>query len=80
MAFLYGPIWEAVKGTGKAEITVSKDHAPTVIQGVRRTKSYENGLKRKVKKPRFPKLWVKAEELGGGYVKITFTLSYETRL
>lgn len=80
MAFLYGPIWDAVKATGKAEITVSKAHAPTVIQGVRRTKSFENGLKRRVGKMRFPKLWVKKEVLSRELVKITFTLSYETRL
>ena len=80
MSFLYGPIWEAVKATGKAEVTASKDFAPTLIQGVRRTKSFENGLKRKTGKPRFPKLWTETIELSDKMVKIVFTLSYETRL
>jgi len=80
MGYIYQDIWDAVKATGKAEVVVSKDHARTLIQGVRRTKSYENGLKRKVKKIRYPKMWTTKEELGQGRVKITFTLSYETRL
>jgi len=80
MSYLYADIWNAVKANGKAEVVVSKDHAQTLIQGVRRTKSFENGLKRKVKKIRFPKMWTKREDLGQGRVKVTFTLSYETRL
>lgn len=80
MAYIYADIWNAVKATGKAEVVVSEDHARTLIQGVRRTKSYENGLKRKARKIRFAKLWTKREQLGQGRVKITFTLSYETRL
>jgi hypothetical protein len=77
---MYKGIWDAVKSTGKAEVVVSKDHARTLIQGVRRTKSYENGLKYRAKKIRFPKLWTEVKELGQEKVKVTFTLSYETRL
>lgn len=80
MAFVYGEIWEAIKTNGSAELVVSKAHSRTVIQGVRRTKSFENGLKRKAKKLRFAKLWTKVEELSSERVKVTFTLSYETRL
>jgi hypothetical protein len=80
LAYLYQDIWNAVKSTGKAEVVVSKDHARTLIQGVRRTKSYENGLKRRVGKVRWAKMWTEVKELGQGKVKVTFTLSYETRL
>lgn len=80
MAYIYQDIWNTVKANGKAEITVSEVHAPTVIQGVRRTKSFENGLKRKKKKVRFPKMYVARKELGQGMLLVTFTLSYEVRL
>ena len=80
MTYMYKGIWDAVKANGSAEVVVSKDHARTLIQGVRRTKSFENGLKYKAKKIRFPKLWTTIKELGQGKVKVTFTLSYETRL
>lgn len=80
MAFIYQEIWDTVKANGSAEITVSEAHARTVIQGVRRTKSFENGLKRKKKKIRFPKMYVERTEIGQGMLKVKFTLSYEVRL
>lgn len=81
MAYLYQEVWNKIKVNMQAEITVSKDRASTVIQGVKRTKSLDNAHRGSVGLIPFSKLVIRQEDLNfRGMIKITFRLLYDTRL
>ena len=82
MAYVYQEIWETIKVELQAEITVSKDRAPTVIQGVKRTKCAENAHRSSVGLIPWSKLIIAQELLSQrtGMVKVTFKLLYDTRI
>lgn len=76
----YQSVWNAIKKTGRAEFTVHKDIAPTVIQGIKVTKSAENVARRKVGFVGWSKLVIKEERISEHHVKVTMTLLYDTNL
>ncbi len=78
MARRYVPIWNRIKAEGKVEITVSKDAARTVENGVKEAKTIENVARRKMGMIGWSKLVVKRETISDNYIKITFTLLYST--
>ena len=80
MARRYQPIWETIKRTGSAEITVSKDAARTVEEGVKEIKSEENTVRRKMGMIGWSKLVIKREKLSSTHIKISFELLYRTDL
>lgn len=80
MASRYCQIWNQIKETGCAEITVSKAAARTVEQGVKRVKTAENVARRLAGLVGWSKLVVKRESLSSTHIKITFTLLYRTDL
>lgn len=82
MAYIYQDIWDTIKTELHAEITVHKDHAPTVIQGVKRTKCAENAHRSSVGLIPWSKLVIRQETLSEtlGMIKVTFKLLYDTRI
>lgn len=73
-------IWSAIKKAGSAEVTVSKAHARTVEDGVKRVKTAENVARRMTGLVGWSKLVIKREQLSSTHIKISFTLLYRTDL
>lgn len=73
-------IWNAIKQAGSAEVTVSKAHARTVEDGVKRVKTAENTARRYAGLVGWSKLVITRHQLSATHVKITFTLLYRTDL
>lgn len=73
-------IWSAIKKAGSAEVTVSKAHARTVEDGVKRVKTAENVARRLAGLVGWSKLVISRESLSATHVKISFTLLYRTDL
>lgn len=84
MAYKYQEIWDRIKKSldGSVEITVHEDILPTVVQGVKRTKSAENVSRPLVGLVRFSKLVITKELLSKDrrLWKVKFKLLYDTRL
>jgi hypothetical protein len=84
VSYKYAPIWKTIKASpsGEAEVTVHKDVAETVIQGLKRTKSAENVTRSKVGLIPWSKLVIEKEILSDrtGMMKIKFKLFCDTRL
>jgi hypothetical protein len=82
MALKYATIWKEIKKNTFAEIVVHESIAPTVLQGIKRTKSAENVTRSAVGLIPWSKLVVEQELLSGRtrMVKITLRLLYDTRL
>lgn len=76
----YYAVWDSIKKTGSASVTVSKIHARTVENGVKRIKTAENVSRRQAGLVGWSKLVVKREELSNTHIKITFSLLYLTAL
>jgi hypothetical protein len=76
----YDPIWDQIKNTGSAEVTVSKDFARTLEQGVKRVKTAENVARRMVGLVGWSKLIVTRTSLSETKMKIRFELLYLTAL
>lgn len=79
MARIYRPVWDQIKATTKAELTAHQDKVATIIQGVKKIKSEENAVRRKIGLIPYSKLVIEQEELGLERVKIKFKLLYDTR-
>lgn len=76
----YHVIWNSIKQTGSAEVTVSKEHARTVEDGVKRVKTAENVARRLSGLVGWSKLVIEREELSSTHILIKFTLLYNTAL
>lgn len=76
----YSEVWKQIKADHIAVLTVCEDYAPTVIQGVKRTKCMENAMHARLGLPTWPRLIIEQENLGKRYVKITFKLLYDFRI
>lgn len=76
----YDSIWHQIKTTGNASVTVSKDHARTMIAGVIETKSDENTLRRKVGLIGWSKLVITRTKLSDTHIRVDFSLAYLTNL
>lgn len=78
----YADLWGAIKETGKVEITVSRDIAPTVIHGVLRVKSAENVARKRVGLIGWSKLVIVRDEIPDKptHMKVTMSLLYNTAL
>lgn len=77
---IYSPIWNEIKTKGCAEITVSKAHAPTVEQGIKRIKTAENVARRLAGLVGWSKLVVTRTELSATHIKLRLELLYLTAL
>lgn len=69
-----------IKKTGSAQVTVSKAHARTVEDGVKRVKTAENVARRFAGLVGWSKLVIKRETLSATHLKISFSLLYRTDL
>lgn len=80
VARVYAPIWERIKHEQKAEVTISKAKAATLIQGVKKIKTEENVARKLIGRVPWSKLKITQEEISSmGIVKITFELIYDVR-
>ena len=82
MAYKYQEVWDTIKAELHAEVTVSKAYAPTLIQGVKRTKCAENAHRSSVGLIPWSKLVIQQEIISDTLklVKIRFKLLYDTRV
>lgn len=82
MPMLYGPVWQQIKSTLSAEVTVSEDNMRTLIQGVRRTKCAENAGRSKLGLIPWAKLETHKELLDPvkRVWKVKFVLKYDSRI
>lgn len=82
MAYKYREIWNTIKVEQQAVITVSKHSAPTVIQGVKRTKCAENAHRASVGLVPWSKLVITKEVISErlDLIRVTFKLLYDTRV
>lgn len=82
MAYKYQEVWNTIKSELQAEVTVSKDYAPTLIQGVKRTKCAENAHRSSVGLIPWSKLVIQQELISETrkLVKVRFKLLYDTRI
>jgi hypothetical protein len=76
----YDAVWNTIKTTGSAEVTVSKAFARTLENGVKRVKTAENVARRLAGLVGWSKLVVTRTELSDHRVKIRFELLYLTAL
>jgi hypothetical protein len=76
----YDSVWATIKHAGSATVTVSKAHARTVEDGVKRVKTAENTARTRVGLVGWSKLVIKREDISVTMTKITFTLLYRTDL
>ena len=76
----YYEIWNEIKRAEQCVFTISKAEAPTVIQGVLRTKSAENVARRAAGKVGWSKLSIKKEEISETHLRVTLALIYSTYL
>lgn len=76
----YAETWNSIKTTGKASVTVSKEHARTVVAGVIETKSDENVLRKRVGLLGWSKLVIVRTPISATHVRIDFSLLYSTNL
>ena len=74
----YDAIWNAIKQVGYVEITVSKDAARTVVQGIKRVKTAENVARRLAGRVGWSKLVVTRTVLSSTHIKIRLELLYRT--
>lgn len=74
---IYDSVWNEIKKAGSAQVTVSKAHARTVEDGVKRIKSAENVACKMVGLPGWSKLVITRESLSATHCKITFSLLYK---
>lgn len=80
MASQYQSIWNTLKTNEWAEVTVSKDNARTMIDGVKRVKALENTARRSVGLMGWSKMVIIQQEISGLYIKVRFELLYSTKL
>ena len=76
----YDAIWNEIKRAGYVEITVSKDAARTVEQGIKRVKTAENVARRLAGVVGWGKLVVTRAVLSSTRIKIRLELLYMTNL
>lgn len=74
----YTDIWNSLKLTDSIVIfTVSKAVAPTVIQGLKRTKSSENVVRRKLGMRAWSKLVITQYEISATMLRVEVKFSYQ---
>ena len=74
----YDAIWNEIKRAGYVEITVSRDAARTVEQGIKRVKTAENVARRLAGLIGWSKLVVTRTVLSSTHIKIRLELLYRT--
>lgn len=82
MTYKYQEIWDEIKKNLKADVTVGPTYAPTLIQGVKRTKCAENSTRALVGLIPYSRMRITQEVLSEktGVIKVTFELIYDNRL
>lgn len=82
MTYKYQEIWDTIKRDLKADVVVGPDLAPTLIQGVKRTKCAENSTRSMLGLIPYSRMRIKQQKLSDrtGQLKITFELIYDSRL
>jgi len=72
----YDDVWKELKRTGKVEILVSKEAAPTILNGIKRTKAEENSIRKGRGLIRFSKLEIIQEPVDDMPTHIRIKLSF----
>jgi hypothetical protein len=76
----YDAVWNEIKQTGRAEVTVSKEASRRILQGIKLAKTTENVARRQAGLVGWSKLVITRETISGTMEKITLTLLYNTKL
>ena len=76
----YAVIWNTLVKHGTASVTVSKDHARTLIAGVVELKCDDNTLRKKTGLIPWSKLIIKRTSLSATHMKIDFSFVYRVDL
>lgn len=76
----YYAIWDTIKKTGSASITVSKEYSRAVENGVKRVKTAENVARRQAGLVGWSKLTVTRTAISNTHLRIDFSLLYLTAL
>jgi hypothetical protein len=74
---IYDSVWNKIKTAGSAQVTVSKVHARTVEDGVKRIKSAENVACKMAGLQGWGKLSITRENLSATHCKLTFSIPPE---
>jgi hypothetical protein len=79
MAWVGSPVWNEIKKSGSATITVSGSYRATIIQAVKKVKSHENVCRPLVKKPKYGPLRIEQQQISTHPERwrVTFTLSLD---
>jgi len=82
MTYKYQEIWNTIKRDLKADVVVGPELAPTLIQGVKRTKCAENATRSMMGQIPYSKLKIRQETLSQttGAIKVSFELIYDNRI
>ncbi len=76
----YDAVWNEIKQTGRAEVTVSKEASRRILQGIKLAKTTENVARRQAGLVGWSKLVITHESISATMEKITLTLLYNTKL
>jgi hypothetical protein len=76
----YSSIWKKIKDDGAVEFTVHKDMAATVIQGVLRTKSAENVVRKKAGLIGWSELVITRTSISSSHLKVRMALQYDLNI
>lgn len=76
----YAIIWSTLKASGTASVTVSKDHARTLIAGVVELKCDDNTLRKKMGLIPWSKLVIKRTVLSATHLRVDFSFVYRIDL
>lgn len=76
----YASIWNEIKQTGEVEFTVNRKIAATTIQGIYRTKSAENAVRKQMGLMGWSKLLTTKREISATHIVVHMKLVYATAL
>jgi len=76
----YAEIWMEIKRTGSAEVTVSKDAARRILNGVKKIKTAENTARRYAGLVGWSKLVITSVPLSDTRLRVKMELLYLTKL
>lgn len=73
----YEPIWNALRDKQTATVTCHETAQATLVQAVKKEKSRQNTLRKRLGMPAFGELnWTSSKASRQGFVKIVFTIAY----
>lgn len=76
----YREVWNTIKSTGQASITVSNEASVTIITGVIHAKARENRARKYSGLMYWSKLGIKRTQINAKMQRVEFSLIYQTKL